>query len=290
MKFGLSLPIVQQLPGHVQAWEVSAGPRELLAVARAADRLGFHHVSACDHVAIPHTYASSAGTVWYDAAVTLAFAAAATTHIRLLSHVVVLPYRHPLVTAKAFATLDRLSNGRLILGVGTGHLKPEFRTLGVSYRERGGITDEYLLALQAVWENERATFSGRHVAFRDVSVAPRPCQQPRPPIWIGGNSRAAVRRAARYADGWIPWRITPAAFSQLIYYARQVQAECGRPSGFEYVAPLTLGVNDRAAEMRARIAEWTAAGATSLHVGFEHTGLDHLLKSMRTFAEVMHDS
>ncbi len=290
MKFGLSLPIVQQLPGRVQGWEVSAGARELLAVAREADRLGFAHLSACDHVAIPHRYATSAGTVWYDAAVTLGFVAAVTTRIGLLSHVVVLPYRHPLVTAKAFATLDHLSDGRLILGVGTGHLKPEFRTLGIEHAERGRITDEYLLATQAAWENERATFSGRYVAFRDVSVAPRPCQRPRPPIWIGGNSRAAVRRAVRYGEGWIPWMISPAAFADLVDYAARLREESGRSRELEYVAPLTVGGDERPAAITARIAEWTAAGATSFHVGFDHTSLDHLLERMRMFADIMHGS
>src|SRR5262245_31925888 len=116
MKFGLSMPIVQQLPGRVQAWEACAAAEDLLTVARAADRLGFSHVSACDHIAIPQSHAASAGVVWYDAAVTLAFIAAATVRVRLLSHVVVVPYRHPLAVAKAFATLDALSSGRVILG------------------------------------------------------------------------------------------------------------------------------------------------------------------------------
>src|SRR6185295_5426147 len=129
MRFGLSMPIVQQIPGRVQPWEVTAGAAEMVAVARAAERLGFSHLSACDHVAIPETYVPSTGSVWYDTAVTLSFLAAVTTRVRLLSHVVVLPYRHPLAVAKAFATLDQLSGGRVILGVGAGHLKPEFRAL-----------------------------------------------------------------------------------------------------------------------------------------------------------------
>ncbi len=287
MQFGLSMPIVQQLPGRVQAWEVDAGAAEMLAVARAADRLGFSHLSACDHIAIPQSYGASAGTVWYDAAVTLGFIAAVTTRIRLLSHVIVLPYRHPLVIAKAFATLDRLSNGRVILGAASGHLKPEFRTLGVIYEDRGALSDEYLQAIQTAWEHESATFNGRFVQFRDVTVAPRPCQQPRPPIWIGGNSRAAVRRAAGYGDGWIPWMITPAEFSQAVEYARQVQEQVGRRAPLEYVAPLAVGANDRAETIVARIEEWTAAGATSFHVGFSHTGLDHLLERMTLFAGVV---
>ena len=285
MRFGLSLPVIQQIPGRVQSWEVTAGGPELVAVAQAADRLGFSHVSACDHVAIPQSYAASAGTVWYDAAVTLGFLAAATARVRLLSHVVVVPYRHPLVVAKAFATLDHLSQGRVILGVGCGHLKPEFRTLGVSYEDRGAMTDEYLQAIRIAWENESATFSGRFVEFRDVTVAPRPRQQPRPPIWVGGNSRAAVRRAVHYGDGWIPWMLTPAEFAELVALARGLHEQSGRRAPFEYVAPLTIAAGDDCAAIAAQVDAWRAAGAGSFHVGFSHCSLDHLLERMHVFAE-----
>jgi len=195
------------------------------------------------------------------------------------------PYRHPLVVAKAFATLDHLSNGRVILGVGCGHLKPEFRTLGVSYEDRGAMTDEYLQAIRIAWENESATFSGRFVEFRDVTVAPRPRQQPRPPIWVGGNSRAAVRRAVHYGDGWIPWMLTPAEFAELVALARGLHEQSGRRAPFEYVAPLTIAAGDDCAAIAAQVDAWRAAGAGSFHVGFSHCSLDHLLERMHVFAE-----
>jgi probable F420-dependent oxidoreductase len=285
MKFGLGLPIVQQIPGRVEPWERAAGAPEMVAVARAADRLGFSHVSACDHVAIPQACAPTAGTVWYDAAVTLAFLAAVTTRIRLLSHVIVLAYRHPLVVAKAFATLDELSGGRVILGVGTGHLRAEFRALGANYEARGGFADEAVQAIRLAWEQERSTFDGRLVQFRDVIIAPRPRQRPRPPIWIGGNTRAAVRRAARYADGWIPWMITPVEFGHMGAYARELRERAPDAPPFELVAPLSIGGNDAPATIAARVEEWLAAGATSFHVGLAHTSLDHLLERMALFAE-----
>jgi probable F420-dependent oxidoreductase len=284
MQFGLSMPVIQQIPGRVQPWELAAGGPALVAVAQAADGLGFSHVSACDHVAIPQSYAASAGTVWYDAAVTLGFLAAATTRVRLLSHVTVVPYRHPLVIAKAFSTLDHLSGGRVILGAGCGHLKPEFRSLGVDYEARGPITDEYLQAIRMVWETECATFQGRYVQFRDVTVAPRPHQQPRPPIWVGGNSRAAVRRAVRYGDGWIPWMVRPAEFAELVAYAHELQEHLGRGTPMEFVAPLSIGGEDDAAAIAAHIDAWCTAGATSFHVGFVHRSLEHLLERMLHFA------
>lgn len=286
MRFGLSMPVIQQIPGRVQPWETAAGGSALVAVAQAADRLGFSHVSACDHVAIPQSYAASAGTVWYDAAVTLGFLAAATTRVRLLSHVMVVPYRHPLVVAKAFATLDHLSGGRVILGAGCGHLKPEFRSLGANYEERGAVTDEYLQAIAVAWEKECATFQGRFVQFRDVTVAPRPSQQPRPPIWVGGNSRAAVRRAVRYGDGWIPWMVLPAAFAELVAYAHELREHAGQRTPMEFVAPLSIGDEDDGAAIAAHIDVWQAAGATSFHVGFAHRSLEHLLERLQHFAAV----
>src|SRR5438552_18622167 len=196
-RFGTSLPGVQQIPARAQAWERDVGGPHILEAARAAERAGLDWVSCSDHVAVPVSRAAAMGAAWFDAGSTLAFVAGATTHIRLLSHVLVLPYRHPLVVAKQYGTLDRLSGGRVILGVGSGHLKPEFAALGADYDQRGRVTDEYIHAIGAAWEADVARFDGQTVAFRDVMVAPRPTRQPRPPIWVGGNSRAAVRRAAR---------------------------------------------------------------------------------------------
>ncbi len=284
MRFGLSLPVIQQIPGRAQPWEMVAGGPELLTVARHADRLGFDHISTCDHVAIAQAHAATAGTVWYDPAVTLAYLASATTRVRLLSHVIVLPYRHPLLVAKAFATLDHLSDGRVILGVGCGHLKSEFRTLGVPFEARGVLSDEYLQAIRVAWTDEAASFNGQFVQFQDVVVAPRPRQQPHPPIWVGGNSRAAVRRAVRYGDGWIPWMVTPAQFARAVTDARNLAEAGGRVAPLACVAPLTVGAADEPDAIRAQVREWRDAGADACHVGLVHTSLGHLLERMSAFA------
>src|SRR5438552_1928326 len=196
LKFGTSLPAVQQIPTRAQAWERAIGGPELLQAARTAERAGFAYVSCSDHVCVPASRAPAMGATWFDAGSTLAFVAAATERIGLLPHVLVLPYRHPLIVAKQYGTLDYLSGGRLILGVGSGHLKPEFKVLGADYERRGRVSDEYVAAIAAAWENEVARFDGETVAFHDVVVSPRVAQRPRPSIWVGGNSRAAVRRAA----------------------------------------------------------------------------------------------
>src|SRR5438128_4238806 len=147
LRFGLGLPGVQQIPARSQPWERELGGAELIEAARAAERAGFGWVSCSDHVAVPASRAGAMGAAWYDAGSTLAFVAGATARIALLSHVLVLPYRHPLVVAKQYGTLDRLSGGRVILGVGSGHLKPEFAALGADYDGRGRVTDEYMHAI-----------------------------------------------------------------------------------------------------------------------------------------------
>ena len=266
-KFGTSLPAVQQIPSRARPWERDVGGPQLLEAAVVAERCGYAWVSCSDHVAVPASRAAAMGAAWYDAGSTLAFVAGATTRIGLLSHVLVLPYRHPLLVAKQYGTLDHLSGGRVILGVGSGHLKPEFRVLGADFERRGKVSDEYLGAIAAAWEQEVAGFEGETVAFRDLLVAPRASRRPRPPIWVGGNSRAAVRRAARHGDGWVPWEVTLAEFAAGVDYARRVRVDAGRPAAFEVVAPLGVGTDTSPDAVVDAVGRWREAGATAFHVG-----------------------
>ncbi|MEO8603893.1 MAG: TIGR03619 family F420-dependent LLM class oxidoreductase [bacterium] len=281
---GIGLPVVQQVPGQAQAWEADAGAAEILQVARAADRLGFAWVSCSDHVAVPASHAPSMGATWYEPSTTLAFVAAATTRIGLLSHVLVLPYRHPLIAAKQFATLDRLSGGRAIIGAGSGHLKAEFRSLGIDHDARAALSDEYLAAIAVALEQEVSSFAGAHVAWRDMLVAPRPLQQPRPPLWVGGNSAAMARRAGRLADGWVPWQISPDDFAAGARLVRQAHAESGRDSSLTLVAPVRAGSVDDPAALAAHLDEWRAHGATAAHLGLSHHSADDLVARLERIA------
>ena len=277
ISFGTSLPGVQHVPGRTQAWEAALRPADIVDAAQVAERSGYAWVSCCDHVAIPTSRAEAMGTIWFDAGSTLAFVAGVTTRIRLLSHVLVLPYRHPLVVAKQYGTLDHLSGGRVILGVGSGHVKAEFRSVGADFDRRGVVSDEYLAAIAAAWEQDVARFDGTTVAFRDVIVAPRPAQRPRPPLWVGGNSRAALRRAARLGDGWVPWEITPAVYAKAVAYARELRVAAGRTTPFEYVAPLGVAPDASREAVLEAVAGWQAAGATALHVGVAARNQAHYL-------------
>ncbi|MEV3968093.1 TIGR03619 family F420-dependent LLM class oxidoreductase [Streptomyces sp. NPDC050698] len=200
----MQLPVQSQSTLYAEAWEAAAGPADLLEIARAADRAGFHYLAACDHVGVPRRLAAAMSTVWYDPVATLAHLAAATEHVRLLSHVAIVGLRHPLLTAKQYATLDHLSAGRLILGVGAGHVQEEFEALGVDFHRRGAVLDECVDALRAaLGPEEFPEHHGKLYAFEGLGQRPRPVQDP-VPLWVGGSSPAALRRAALKGDGWLP--------------------------------------------------------------------------------------
>ncbi|MFD7441816.1 LLM class F420-dependent oxidoreductase [Streptomyces sp. NPDC059909] len=202
--YGMQLPVQSQSTIYAEPWEAAAGPADLAEIARAADRAGFDYLASCDHVAIPRRLADAMSTVWYDPVATLSFLAAITERVRLLSHVAVVGLRHPLLTAKQYATLDHLSAGRLVLGVGAGHVREEFEALGVDFERRGPVLDEAIDALRAaLGPEEFPSFAGERFAFEGLGQKPRPAQA-RVPIWVGGSSPAAVRRAALKGDGWLP--------------------------------------------------------------------------------------
>lgn len=202
--YGMQLPIQSQSVIYAEAWEADATVEGLAEIARAADRGGFAYVAGCDHVAIPRRLADTMSTVWYDPVATLSFLAGITESVRLMSHVAVVGLRHPLVTAKQYATLDRLSGGRLILGVGAGHVEEEFDAVGADFERRGPVLDESIDALKAaLGPEEYPEHHGERYDFSGLGQQPRPAQE-RVPIWVGGSSPAAVRRAAVRGDGWLP--------------------------------------------------------------------------------------
>ncbi|MFB6814709.1 LLM class F420-dependent oxidoreductase [Streptomyces sp. NPDC056347] len=204
LSYGMQLPIQSQSTIYAEGWEAAAGAADLAEIARTADRTGFAYLASCDHVAIPRRLAGVMGTVWYDPVATLAFLAGITERVLLMSHVAVVGLRHPLATAKQYATLDHLSGGRLVLGVGAGHVKEEFEALGADFEGRGRVLDETVDALKAaLGPEEYPEYAGERFAFSGLGQLPRPAQG-RVPVWVGGSSPAAVRRAAVRGDGWLP--------------------------------------------------------------------------------------
>ena len=189
------------------------------AIARlsaAAEAAGFDAVYVTEHPAPADAWLATGGHQALDPFVALAFAAAATTRIRLLTNLVIPAYRNPFLLAKSVASLDHLSRGRVVLGIGAGYLEDEFAALGVDFAERNELTDEAITTMRAVWAGESVTMSGRHWHARGNTALPKPAQQGGPPIWIGGNSRRAMRRAVELADGWTPM-MAAAKFSARVH-------------------------------------------------------------------------
>jgi alkanesulfonate monooxygenase SsuD/methylene tetrahydromethanopterin reductase-like flavin-dependent oxidoreductase (luciferase family) len=280
--FGMQLPVQAQSKYFVEPWELEAGPPELLAVAKAADDSGFFYVGVCDHVAIPAELSPRMSAVWYDTIATLAWIAGQTTRTRLLSTVFNLAYRHPLVSAKSFATLDLLSGGRVIVGLGVGHVEKEFAALGLDVTVRARLTDGAL----PVFEQALATG-----VVGDMEIEPRPVQQPRPPIWFGGSVAAAVRRAAR-ADGWIPQGTPRSQMPEMIELFRAERGDdtgdigaitewiyVGEPS-WDLGREAVTGSPERIAEaMRA----WTDLGVNHLQVRFPSRSASELVEQVTAF-------
>lgn len=204
--WGIQLPIQSQSTLYVSEWEKHATVDEMAAIAVAADTAGCFYLGVCDHTAIPTRLVDAMGAVWYDTIATLGWLAGLTKRTRLLSHVMTLSQRHPLRAVKEFSTLDRLSHGRLIIGVGVGHVAEEFDVLNGqgSFERRGKRGDEAIEALMKCLGSEVATHDGSFWRFSAMHVGPRAVQEPRPPVWIGGSSPAALRRVALYGDGWLP--------------------------------------------------------------------------------------
>ena len=179
-------------------------------VARVAEEAGFMGFSFTEHPAPGLRWLESGGHQSLDPYIALSFVAAVTSRMRLLTYLSVMPYRNPLLLAKTAATLDRLSGGRFILGLGTGYLKGEFRALGVDFDERNQLFDEALDVLPLHWRGDPFSYRGLHFEAREVIARPRPVQDPIP-IWIGGNSKIACRRVAEKANGWMPLHAPPGA-------------------------------------------------------------------------------
>ena len=226
--FGMQLPVQAQSNYFVADWERSAGPAELARIARLCDEHGFAYVAVCDHVVIPESFASSMSTFWADPVSTLGWLAGQTDRTMLLTHVYVLPFRQPELAAKQFATLDWLSGGRAICGVGVGHVEAEFERLGVDHHRRGAITSERLpVMIQAL---EREFIDG-------MGATPRPVQSPRPPVWVGGSSDAAITRAARFGDGWIPQGPATREAVDLLLRERERDGRTDEPYAIGHIAP-----------------------------------------------------
>ncbi|HXH14370.1 MAG TPA: TIGR03619 family F420-dependent LLM class oxidoreductase [Alphaproteobacteria bacterium] len=315
MKYGFTLPGRGPL----------ATPDSLAAIAKRGEQLGYHLLLFGDHIVVPRRISSpypytesgefpgSASGQAMEQLTVLAFLAGQTQTIRLVTSVIIVPHRNPLVAAKALATLDVLSKGRLVVGVGVGWMQEEFETLGLPpFKERGAVTDEYIRAFKELWTSDDPSFEGKYCRFSNISFLPKPVQKPHPPIWVGGESRRALRRTAELGNGWYPIGSNPryplgepeqlaAALQQLAAYA---EAAGRAPHEIEVIyrtADYQLNPDGRAAtspmgarrpfvgnadDIAADIRRYEAMGVGYLIVDFGRLSRDlsEMLQHMETLA------
>ena len=309
MRYGFYLPTRGQ----------TASPEALETLVARGEALGFSSVVIADHIVFPVTINSKypytvsgafpgQGDALEQLAL-MAFVAGKSRTLRLISSVMILPYRNPVVTAKMLATIDVLSRGRVVVGVGVGWLREEFEALGAqSFDRRGAVSDEYLRIFKALWTQDPASFRGEFYRFDSIRCVPHPVQKPHPPIWIGGHSKAALRRVARLGDGWHPVGANPAAplrpaemRALLDELHRLTEAEKRDPSTLtiSYKAPLYdtgQGV-DGGAERRPfsgsqqaiadDIATYAGLGVSELIFDFRSESLSESLERMERFAPLI---
>jgi probable F420-dependent oxidoreductase len=290
------------LPTHQVGGELATADG-IAEVAVAAETAGFDAVFVTDHPFPSDRWLATGGHHALDPFVALSFAAAATTRLRLHTNLLVLAYRNPFHSAKAIASLDVLSNGRVIVGVGAGYLEAEFEALGVDFDARNDLTDEAIAAMRSAWTGESVAAAGRGWRAPGNTMQPVPAQQPGPPIWIGGNSRRAIRRAVELGDGWMPMpsptgserRLHTPAIASLddlggrLQYAREHAAAVGRTEALEIVfMPSGLDMFTNAGVDPGPILDSVHAlaglGVTYLTVTLPGTSVREVLDQVVTFA------
>jgi len=287
MRLGLVTPVVTRHPAHDPPWAEDAGPAEIAAIGVAADRLGFHHLTCSEHVAIPEAAVPVRGARYYDPLATFGFLAAQTTRIRFLTHVLVLGYHHPLALAKRYGTLDRLSHGRLILGVGVGTLAEEFALLGAPFADRGPRCEDALRALRAAFGRRTPRYAGTHHAFDGFVVDPCGVQAD-VPIWLGGRTPRSLRRALLLGDGWDPFGVGIDALEALLARAREWPAWRERTRPFDVALAVDRLLDPTDAAERAALIDLAGrcrrAGATVLNLRLRHRSLAHYLDQLDVVA------
>lgn len=313
MRYGFYLPTRGQ----------TATPEALETLLQRAEALGFSSVMIADHVVFPVAINSK-----YPYTVTgafpgqgdaleqlslMAFIAGKTRTLRLVSSVMIVPHRNPVVTAKTLATIDVLSHGRVTVGVGVGWLREEFQALGApDFDRRGSVSDEYIRIMKTLWTECPASFTGRFYRFEAVQCLPAPVQKPHPPIWVGGHSPAALRRVARLGDGWHPVGANPAVplrapelSAALDELRRLTEAEGRDPSRltisykapvYDPAQPLDARTGERRpfsgspGEVESDIVAFARLGVSEIVFDFRGEQLEESLDGMERFAPVIRDT
>jgi probable F420-dependent oxidoreductase len=258
-----------------------ADPHELVRLGVRAEELGYDSVWVNHHILnVGYVRERLADAPYHDALITLTWLASQTSRVRLGTSVLVMPYLHPMVLAKELATLDHLSGGRLVVGVGVGSLPEENAALGVAYESRGAYSNEFLQVLRLLWAEGPASFHGEFFHFDEIIASPKPLQQPHPPIMVGGNRAPALRRVARLGDGWHPLGVSPDGVRRRLQVIRDECARLGRDD-----VPTELQVRLDMQRLDAQsIADYADAGVTELVMSLGYADVQRIEAAITDFA------
>ena len=287
MRLGITTPILTRLPTSHAEWEADGGIEDIARIAREAERLGYHHLTCSDHVGIPEPIAAVRGGTYWDPLSVFGYLAAVTERIRFQTHVLVIGYYHPLELAKRYGTLDRVTNGRLILGLGVGSLREEFDLLGVPFEDRGARADESLAALRASLSQRLPEFHGKYYDYSGFIIDPCAMQE-RVPIWIGGRTLRSLRRAVEHGDGWVPFGLRSGQIAEWMQVVKDSEAWERRSEPPEIVLQTERALDpmrepDRTLEQVAKMRD---AGATIVTARFQQESLPEFLEQLAAFAEL----
>ncbi len=282
---GIVTPVVTRLPGAHATWEETAGIADIAAVVTVAESLGYDFCTCSEHVAVPVDVAPVRGATYWDPLAVFGYLAARTVTIRFATFVLVLGYHHPLAIAKRYGTLDVVSGGRVILGVGSGSLEEEFALLGAEFAGRGVVADDAMRALRAALGEPEPHYDGDSFAFRDVVVEPHAIQA-HVPLWVGGRTARSLRRAVELGDAWAPFGLRTSDIAELLTRAHATDAWAARDRPLEVVLQ-----NDRPWDPSSepeRVADqlerMQVAGATGLAVRLVHHSREHYCEQLEALA------
>jgi probable F420-dependent oxidoreductase len=288
VKLGIITPVLTLTPGGHARWERDGTIEDVRRIAQAADELGYDHLTCSEHVAVPLDAVPTRGGRYWDPLATFGYLAAHTSHVRFMTNVLVLGYHHPLAIAKRYGTLDRLSGGRLVLGVGVGSLREEFELLSAPFEDRGARGDDSLRALRAALSDSTPTYKGEYFQFADMVVDPCAVQD-RVPLWIGGRTARSLRRAVELADGWCPFAVSPEQATTWLAKAAATDAWAARDDPLEVVLQTQRPLDPAAAREQAADAarQLQEAGATTLSLRLVHHSVEHYVEQLEAMASVV---
>jgi len=288
MRLGIVTPVVTRLPGAHAQWERDAGIAEIDRAVVEAERLGYEFATCSEHVAVPRDVALERGATYWDPLATFGYLAARTTTIEFATFVLVLGYHHPLAIVKRYGTLDVVSGGRLILGVGVGSLEEEFELLGAEMAGRGEQGDDAIRAIRASFAQTEPEYHGSHYSFEGFVVEPAGVRRD-VPIWIGGRTARSLRRAVGLAHAWAPFALTRQDLTTMLEHARGTDAWHARTSPLEVIVQATppLDPAGERDDTRAKVERLRDAGVTGLALRFVHHSVEHYCEQLAAMHEIV---